>query len=162
MKLLDSVVSDGGKENKKNSLQALKVYVPSFESGGRMWPHIHSRILASLFVAQITMIGYFGIKKFPYTVLVIFLPFITIGFTLICKMNYYPSFQVTSLAIASEVVTQSPSLSAIINAYTPACLQSEADKSEDTDRFEDARSNVSSRTDSGINFSPGGSGQESA
>ncbi|CAM6020246.1 unnamed protein product [Sphagnum balticum] len=142
--------------------QALKVYVPSFESSGRMWPHIHSRILASLFVAQITMIGYFGIKKFPYTVLVIFLPFITIGFTLLCKMNYYPSFQVTSLAIASEVVTQSPSLSAIINAYTPTCLQSEADKSEDNDRFEDARSNVSSRTDSGINFSPGGSGQESA
>nr|GMD09684.1 CSC1-like protein ERD4 [Ipomoea batatas] len=45
--------------------QALKVYVPSFESYGKMWPHMHTRVVAALILYQLTMIGYFGVKKFP-------------------------------------------------------------------------------------------------
>ncbi|XP_078438558.1 early-responsive to dehydration stress protein (ERD4) isoform X2 [Wolffia australiana] len=40
--------------------QALKVYIAEYESYGRMWPHMHKRILAALVIYQLTMIGYFG------------------------------------------------------------------------------------------------------
>lgn len=134
--------------------QALKVYVPDFESGGRMWPHIHSRIVAALFIGQITMMGYFAVKKFPYAVLVILLPLFTIFFASMCKMNYYPSFQVTSLAIASEDCKDAPTLRKIVEAYTPECLIAEESVYEDSEKFEDALSSVGSRavsrSDSGI------------
>lgn len=126
--------------------QALKVYVPAFESGGRMWPHIHTRIVVALFVGQITMIGYFGIKKFPYAVLVILLPLITIIFATMCRINYYPSFRVTSLAIAVEDVKESPPLRKIIEVYTPSCLLNVETICEDSDKFEDAQSSIGSRS----------------
>jgi len=135
-------------------LQALKVYIPEFESGGRMWPHIHSRIVVALFIGQITMMGYFGIKKFPYAVLVILLPLMTLFFATMCKMNYYPSFQVTALAIASEDVKECPPMRRIIEAYTPECLKHMESVYEDSDKFEDAMSSVGSRSvsrsDSGV------------
>jgi hypothetical protein len=135
--------------------QALKVYVPAFESGGRMWPHLHSRILASLFIAQITMIGYFAVKQFVYAPVLIFLPPFTIFFSYICKMNYYPAFQVTSLAIASEEVKEIPAMRKVVEAYTPECLLlEEGTIIEESDKFEDAESSalsrLSSRTNSGI------------
>ncbi|KAG0605251.1 hypothetical protein M758_9G043300 [Ceratodon purpureus] len=126
--------------------QALNVYVPDFESGGRMWPHIHARIVVALFIGQITMMGYFGIKKFPYAVLVLILPLFTIFFASMCKMNYYPSFQVTSLAIASEDCKESPPLRKVVEAYTPECLLSEETVYEDSDKFEDAASSIGSRS----------------
>ncbi|KAG0579805.1 hypothetical protein M758_4G125800 [Ceratodon purpureus] len=127
--------------------QALKVYVPDFESGGRMWPHIHARILAALFIGQITMMGYFGIKKFPYAVLVLILPLFTVFFSSICKLNYYPSFNVMSLAIASEDVKDAPPMRQIVEAYTPECLLSEEDVVyESEEKFEDARSSIGSRS----------------
>nr|CAN64310.1 hypothetical protein VITISV_037471 [Vitis vinifera] len=45
--------------------QALKVYVPSYESNGRMWPHIHVRLIGALLLYQVTMLGYFGVKRIP-------------------------------------------------------------------------------------------------
>ncbi|KAH7841026.1 hypothetical protein Vadar_024624 [Vaccinium darrowii] len=54
--------------------QALKVYVPSYESYGRMWPHIHTRLVAALVLFQVTMFGYFGIKEFIYTVFRSYIP----------------------------------------------------------------------------------------
>lgn len=125
-----------------------------------MWPHIHARIIAALFIGQITMMGYFGIKKFPYAVLVIILPLFTIFFSSMCKMNYYPSFNVTSLAIASEDVNESPPMRKIVEAYTPECLLNEEEiHYESDDKFEDARSSVGShsnsmsRTNSGVQAS---------
>ncbi|XWS19896.1 hypothetical protein CRYUN_Cryun31cG0055700 [Craigia yunnanensis] len=43
--------------------QALKVYVPSYESYGRMWPHMHTRIIGALLLYQATMLGFFGLLK---------------------------------------------------------------------------------------------------
>ena len=127
--------------------QALKVYVPSYESNGRMWPHIHSRILASLFVSQITMIGYFSIKKFLYSPFLIPLPFATLAFGYICRKRFYTSFCVTSLEVACNDVKEVPSLSSIVDAYTPTCLLLE-DKFDDVEQYEDAHSTISSRTGS--------------
>ncbi|KAI7986448.1 CSC1-like protein ERD4 [Camellia lanceoleosa] len=40
--------------------QVLKVYVPSYESYGRMWLHINTRIVASLLLYQVLTVGYFN------------------------------------------------------------------------------------------------------
>jgi len=128
--------------------QALKVHVPDWESNGRMWPHIHNRFLAALLVAQITALGYFAVKKFAYTVFLIILPILTFAFYLYCKRNFYPSFAVVSLYVASDVVKETPSTNTIVEAYTPTCLL-EGEEFEDAN-FQDAHSNMTSRSNSGI------------
>lgn len=127
---------------------ALNIQVPEWESNGRMWPHIHNRFLGALLVSQITALGYFAVKKFPYTVFLIFLPIATFAFYLYCKRNFYPSFAVVSLYVASQPVKETPSMVSIVEAYTPTCLL-DSDKFEDAD-FQDARSNMTSRSNSGI------------
>jgi hypothetical protein len=129
-------------------LQALNVYVPDWESNGRMWPHIHNRFLAALLVSQITALGYFAVKQFPYTVFLIFPILATFAFYLFCKRNFYPSFAVVSLSVASQPAKEIPSTAAIVEAYTPTCLL-ENEKFEDAE-FQDARSNMTSRSNSGI------------
>jgi len=129
-------------------LQALNVQVPDWESNGRMWPHIHNRFLAALLVSQITALGYFAVKQFPYTVFLIFLLIATFAFYLYCKRNFYPSFAVVSLYVASKPVKETPSKASIIEAFTPTCLL-DSDKFEDAE-FQDARSNMTSRSNSGI------------
>jgi hypothetical protein len=129
-------------------LQVLNVYVPEWESGGRMWPHLNNRILAALFVSQITMLGFFGVKEFPYTVLLIALPVMTVAFYFVCKLTFYPAFAHLPLAVASEEMKEIPSLASIVEAYTPSCLL-EGEQFEDA-KFEDAQSNMTSRTNSGI------------
>ncbi|CAM0905340.1 unnamed protein product [Alopecurus aequalis] len=42
--------------------QVLRVYVPSYESNGRFWPHMHTRIIAALMIYQATMIGVITLK----------------------------------------------------------------------------------------------------
>ncbi|MCO5583636.1 hypothetical protein L7F22_037549 [Adiantum nelumboides] len=103
--------------------QALNVMVPDYESGGRMWPHLHSRILAALFLAQLTMLGYFGTKKFFFVPLMILPPIATLIFAYLCRKFYYPSFCVAPLEAACEEVKEVPSTESIVEAYTPECLQ---------------------------------------
>ncbi|KAH9308363.1 hypothetical protein KI387_036274, partial [Taxus chinensis] len=110
--------------------QALNVYVPSYESNGRMWPHIHIRILAAIVLSQITMIGYFSAKEFVYSPLLIPLPFMSVAFGYVCKKRFYSSFCVTSLEVACNDVKEAPSLPTIVEAYTPPCLLPE-------DKFDD-------------------------
>ncbi|KAL3675248.1 hypothetical protein R1sor_025196 [Riccia sorocarpa] len=135
--------------------QALKVYVPEYESGGRMWPHIHSRILVGLFVSQITMLGYFSVKKFAYVVLLIPLPFLTLLFANVCHKVYYPSFRYVAIAVASEEVKEVPTLSSVVAAFTPTCLLEGSNDVKDIDKyddgsFQDAESHLPSKTSSGI------------
>ncbi|KAL2607537.1 hypothetical protein R1flu_026110 [Riccia fluitans] len=134
--------------------QALKVYVPEYESGGRFWPHIHSRILVGLFVSQITMLGYFSVKKFPFVVLLLPLPFLTILFANICHKVYYPSFRFVAIAVASEEVKEVPTLSSVVAAFTPTCLLDSNEMNDieklDDSNFQDAESHLPSRSSSGI------------
>ncbi|KAI5057502.1 hypothetical protein GOP47_0027517 [Adiantum capillus-veneris] len=103
--------------------QALNVMVPDYESGGRMWPHLHSRILAALFLSQITMLGYFGTKKFFFVPLMIPPPIATLVFAYLCRKFYYPSFCACPLMAACEEVKDVPSIESIVEAYTPECLR---------------------------------------
>ncbi|ERM99166.1 hypothetical protein AMTRI_Chr02g212240 [Amborella trichopoda] len=104
--------------------QALKVFVPSYESYGRMWPHMHTRIVAALFVFQLTMIGYFGTKAFVYTPLLIPLPFLSVIFAFVCQKRFYQSFAVNPLEVACQSLKEAPNLDSIAEAYVPPCLSS--------------------------------------
>eukprot|EP00897_Mesotaenium_endlicherianum_P009628 jgi/Mesen1/8694/ME000052S08123 len=103
--------------------QALYVYVPQYESKGRMWPHIHARIVVALLIAQVTALGYFGIKKFAGTVFMIPLPFITIAYYLYTYSKFYRSYEVTALHNAARDKALVPSGDQLVAAYMPQCLQ---------------------------------------
>ncbi|KAK4782617.1 hypothetical protein SAY86_016719 [Trapa natans] len=120
--------------------QALKVYVPSYESYGRMWPHMQARILASLVLYQLTMFGYFGAKKFPYAVILIPGIVFSLVFAYVCKQKFYRFFHDTALEVAAEELKETPNMERIFRAYIPPSLRNEK---IDDDQFEDALSQVS-------------------
>ncbi|KAF7803929.1 CSC1-like protein ERD4 [Senna tora] len=123
--------------------QALKVYVPSYESYGRMWPHMHNRILASLLLYQVTMFGYFGVQKFIYTPLLIPLPIISLVFGFVCAKKFYPAFHRPALEVSAHHLKEVPNMELIFRAFVPPSLS--YDKSDD-DQFEDALSQISRTT----------------
>ncbi|KFK44850.1 hypothetical protein AALP_AA1G310500 [Arabis alpina] len=102
--------------------QALKVYVPSYESYGRMWPHIHTRILAALFLFQVVMFGYLGIKEFIWAVLLVPIIVISLLFGYVCRQKFYKGFEHTALEVVSHELKQSPNLEEIFKAYIPHSL----------------------------------------
>uniref|UniRef100_A0A7N0VHY1 CSC1-like protein ERD4 n=1 Tax=Kalanchoe fedtschenkoi TaxID=63787 RepID=A0A7N0VHY1_KALFE len=120
--------------------QAIKVFVPSFESNGRMWPHMHNRILGALLLFQVTMFGYIGAKKKLYSLLLIPLLIATLIFAYICGEKFYKFFKCTALEVVARELKEVPNLERIYRSYVPPSLSSE--KVED-DQFEDALSQVS-------------------
>ncbi|XP_047315265.1 CSC1-like protein ERD4 [Impatiens glandulifera] len=126
--------------------QVLKVYVPSYESNGRMWPHIHTRILASLLLYQMTMFGYFSLKKFTGAVILIPLPVLTVIFALVCRSKFYGFFKDPALeVVASNELKDTTNPEVIFKSFIPPSLavSDDDDKVPDEDQFEDALSQVS-------------------
>ncbi|KAI3717233.1 hypothetical protein L1987_68718 [Smallanthus sonchifolius] len=116
--------------------QVLKVVVPKYESYGKMWPHIHLRILASLLLFQVTMLGYFGIKKFLYTPVLIPLPIITFIFSFICSKKFYRFFQSTALeVVAPHELKESLNMESVYRSFIPPCLNAEKGPDE---RFDES------------------------
>lgn len=101
------------------------MYVPSYESYGRMWPHIHTRILAALFLFQVVMFGYMVVKKFIWVVLLV-PPLIVISliFGYVCRQKFYGGFQHTALEAACHELKKSPDLEEIFKSYIPHSLSS--------------------------------------
>ena len=122
-------------------MQALKVYVPNYESNGRMWPHMHSRILAALIIYQVTMFGFFAFKEFYYAPFMLPLIISSFIFAFVCKQRFYLAFYHTPLEVASRDLKEIPNLESVFAAYIPPCLGPE--KLEDVDQFEDAQSQTS-------------------
>lgn len=114
--------------------QAMNVYTPEWESRGRMWPHMHARILAALFLSQVTLLGYYGTKKFKYTPILIPLPIITVIFHLTMHQKYYKSFIVSSLDVASRGTPEPPSVEYLLRCYTPEPLKNVQDVGVDEER----------------------------
>ena len=107
--------------------QALNVYVPSYESYGRMWPHMHTRILAALILHQVTMFGYFGVKKFSYAPFIISLIIPSLIFGFVCHKKFYRFFCDTPLEVAlrdSKEITNN-NMELIFKSYIPPSLSSE-------------------------------------
>ncbi|CAN6546060.1 unnamed protein product [Malus baccata var. baccata] len=120
--------------------QALKVYIPAYESYGRMWPHMQIRIIASLILYQVTMFGYFGVKKFYYAPFLIPLPIMSLIFSFICSKKFYRFFQHTALEVAAHELKEIPNMEQVYRAFIPPSLSSEK---IDDDQYEDAQSSVS-------------------
>ncbi|KAL0442478.1 UNVERIFIED_CONTAM: CSC1-like protein ERD4 [Sesamum latifolium] len=119
--------------------QVLKVYVPSYESYGRIWPHIYVRIMASLILYQATMLGYFSAKEFIYTPVLIPLIILSFIFVLVCRKKFYRFFQCTALEVASCELKETPNMQVVFRSFIPPSLSSEK---ADEDQFEDALSHV--------------------
>jgi hypothetical protein len=105
--------------------QILNVYLPKYESYGRMWPHMHNRILASLLLFQATMFGYFGVKKFLYTPIIFPLPIMTIMFSFVCSKKFYRFFQSTTLDVASHELKETPNMEIVYNSFIPPCMNAD-------------------------------------
>lgn len=105
--------------------QALNVYFDEYQSGGRMFPQIHTRIVVGLLISQLTLIGVFGLKEFVGSVTLIPLPILTILYYRYTYARFYKSFLFNSL----DVGTEDESTESFINAeelerlYTPPCLK---------------------------------------
>ncbi|XP_015942843.1 CSC1-like protein ERD4 isoform X2 [Arachis duranensis] len=119
--------------------QALNVYVPTFESNGRMWPHIHNRILASLILYQVTMLVYFGLQKFYYASLLIPLPILSFIYGFVCAKKFYPAFERPKLDVAAKSMGEAPDMELIFRSFIPPSLNSEK---IDDENFEESISKV--------------------
>ncbi|KAI3824584.1 hypothetical protein L1987_06047 [Smallanthus sonchifolius] len=114
--------------------QVLKVLVPRYESYGKMWPHMHVRILASLLLFQVTMLVYFGIKKFYYTPVIIPLPMFTLIFAFVCSKKFYRFFRSSTLEVLVEHERKDmPSMETIYKSFIPPGLHVENGPDEDLD-----------------------------
>ncbi|KAI4297317.1 hypothetical protein L6164_037211 [Bauhinia variegata] len=122
---------------------ALKVYVPSYESYRRMWPHIHNRILASLILYQVTMVGYFIVQKFYYTPLLFPLPILSLLYGFVSAKKFYRAFRLPALEIAAYELKGVPNMELIFRSFIPPSLSNEK---IDDNQFEDALSQVSRST----------------
>lgn len=83
--------------------QSIYVMRPAYESGGLIWQKVHNQVVFSLLLAQLAMVGIFGIKKVVWAPIIIAL---TIPFTLIVnhimKSTFGPPAQTLSFRGATD------------------------------------------------------------
>ncbi|KAL8522900.1 hypothetical protein ACS0TY_013019 [Phlomoides rotata] len=73
--------------------QIINVYEQKYESGARFWPHVHRRIIISLILSQVLLMGLLSTKKAAKsTPLLLALTFFTIWFHFLCKGRFEPAF----------------------------------------------------------------------
>ncbi|KAG1354173.1 calcium permeable stress-gated cation channel 1 [Cocos nucifera] len=83
--------------------QITNVYNQEYESAGAFWPHVHGRIIASLLISQLLLLGLLSTKKAANsTPLLIILPVLTIWFHKYCKSRFEPAFRKYPLEEAME------------------------------------------------------------
>eukprot|EP00581_Thalassiosira_minuscula_P003127 CAMPEP_0183746620 /NCGR_PEP_ID=MMETSP0737-20130205/66850_1 /TAXON_ID=385413 /ORGANISM="Thalassiosira miniscula, Strain CCMP1093" /LENGTH=1283 /DNA_ID=CAMNT_0025982321 /DNA_START=48 /DNA_END=3899 /DNA_ORIENTATION=+ len=95
--------------------QALYVYTPTYESGGRMFPQAVSKTLFALLISQMTFIGYTLIRKGVFQIILLApLPFLTVFFNLLVQRRYVEPSKKLSLERAVKIdalLDQSPEFS---------------------------------------------------
>ncbi|XWS38819.1 hypothetical protein CRYUN_Cryun19dG0163000 [Craigia yunnanensis] len=87
--------------------QIINVYNPRYESGAAFWPHVHSRIIASLLISQLLLMGLLSTKKAANsTPLLVILPILTLSFHKYCKNRFEPAFRKYPLeeAMAKDIM----------------------------------------------------------
>ncbi|XP_078438187.1 hyperosmolality-gated Ca2+ permeable channel 1.8-like isoform X2 [Wolffia australiana] len=83
--------------------QISNVYNQEYESAGAFWPHIHSRIIGSLLISHLLLLGLLSVKKAAYsTPLLIILSGLTLFFHKFCKNRFEPAFRRYPLEEAME------------------------------------------------------------
>ncbi|KAI5068985.1 hypothetical protein GOP47_0015286 [Adiantum capillus-veneris] len=74
--------------------QIMNMYEPAYETGGQYWPHVHNRVIASLFLMQLIGVGIFGVKeKTSASTATIPLLLITLIFNHYCNMRFLPAYR---------------------------------------------------------------------
>ena len=83
-------------------MQIVNVYNPHYESAAAFWPHVHSRIIASLLISQLLLMGLLSTKKAANsTPLLVILPILTLSFHKYCKNRFEPAFRKYPLEVNS-------------------------------------------------------------
>ncbi|KAG8382082.1 hypothetical protein BUALT_Bualt05G0039500 [Buddleja alternifolia] len=87
--------------------QVINVYNQRYESAAAFWPHVHGRIIASLLIAQLLLMGLLSTKKAASsTPLLVVLPILTLTFHKYCKHRFEPAFRRYPLEEAMTKDTQ--------------------------------------------------------
>eukprot|EP00257_Ricinus_communis_P016805 XP_015575088.1 CSC1-like protein At1g32090 [Ricinus communis] len=89
--------------------QVINVYNQQYESAGAFWPHVHSRIIASLLISQLLLMGLLSTKEAANsTPLLVILPILTLAFHKYCKNRFEPAFRKYPLeeAMAKDITDQ--------------------------------------------------------
>ena len=81
----------------------LYIYSEEYQSGGKLWEHIFEHVIGGLVVMQSMMIGLFAIKRFPYSALLIPLPFLTLFFRILVHHLYDKPLRILSLRAAHDL-----------------------------------------------------------
>lgn len=100
--------------------RVINVYNQQYESGAAFWPHVHSRIIASLLISQLLLMGLLSTKKAANsTPLLIALPILTLTFHKYCKNRFEPAFRKYPLeeAMAKDTMERTTEPNLNIKAY---------------------------------------------
>ncbi|KAL5794670.1 hypothetical protein ACOSP7_003264 [Xanthoceras sorbifolium] len=100
--------------------QIINVYNQHYESAGAFWPHVHSRIMASLLISQLVLLGLLSTKKAANsTPLLTVLPILTLAFHKYCKHRFEPAFRKYPLeeAMAKDIMEQTTEPDLNLKAY---------------------------------------------
>ncbi|XP_010276749.1 PREDICTED: CSC1-like protein At1g32090 [Nelumbo nucifera] len=74
--------------------QIINVYNQQYESVAAFWPHVHNRIIASLLISHLLLMGLLSTKKAANsTPLLVVLPILTLWFHKYCKSRFEPAFR---------------------------------------------------------------------
>ncbi|KAK6137238.1 hypothetical protein DH2020_029027 [Rehmannia glutinosa] len=87
--------------------QVINVYDQQYESAAAFWPHVHGRIIASLLISQLLLMGLLSTKEAANsTPLLVVLPVLTLSFHKYCKNRFEPAFRKYPLEEAMSKDTQ--------------------------------------------------------
>ncbi|KAL8054043.1 hypothetical protein ABFX02_05G112300 [Erythranthe guttata] len=93
--------------------QVINVYNQKYESAGAFWPHVHGRIIGSLIISQLLLMGLLSTKKAANsTPFLVVLPILTLTFHQYCKSRFEPAFRKYPLEEATTKDTQDEASSA--------------------------------------------------
>eukprot|EP00268_Persea_americana_P033293 TRINITY_DN32985_c0_g1_i3.p1 TRINITY_DN32985_c0_g1~~TRINITY_DN32985_c0_g1_i3.p1 ORF type:complete len:470 (+),score=59.27 TRINITY_DN32985_c0_g1_i3:1811-3220(+) len=100
--------------------QIINVYNQEYESVAAFWPHVHSRIIASLLISHLLILGLLSTKKAANsTPLLLVLPVLTIWFHRYCKNRFEPAFRKYPLeeAMAKDTMERNAEPNLNLKAY---------------------------------------------
>ncbi|XP_054808336.1 CSC1-like protein At1g32090 [Prosopis cineraria] len=100
--------------------QIINVYNQQYESAAAFWPHVHSRIIASLLISQLLLLGLLSTKEAAKsTPLLVILPVLTLVFHKYCKNRFEPAFRKYPLeeAMAKDILEKTAEPNLNIKAY---------------------------------------------
>ncbi|KAG5007845.1 hypothetical protein JHK85_026387 [Glycine max] len=100
--------------------QIINVYNQQYESAAAFWPLVHCRIIASLLISQLLLLGLLSTKKAAKsTPLLVILPILTFAFHKFCQRRFEPAFRKYPLeeAMSKDLLEKSTEPDLNIEAY---------------------------------------------